>query len=260
MSSTTGGKETKIVIALPTLTGYHCLTYHALLDMMLHGRDIFAGWTSTNTTYLPEARNICVRQIYDHNPDFTHILFVDDDMVGFTRDHVDKLLAADKEIIGGFYTRRMPPHTATCLLKEESDDGICECWHVGTGFMLVKKQVFDRLRIEPGYWFFHERMLNQTIFDEFNELKAKYDQEDELDLEEVSKAFFELGANGTDGNTILGEDVHFCRRAIGQGIPVYVDLSVKLGHVGEKVYTVADLEMATEEENVQDAAACLKVD
>jgi hypothetical protein len=88
----------------------------------------------------------------------THLLFVDSDMF-FEKDALNQLLARDVDIVGVNYNQRKLPLTSTVLmdekvrknLKKTNPDGFVECIGVGTGFMLIKLEVFGKLE-EP--WFF----------------------------------------------------------------------------------------------------------
>jgi len=49
-----------------------------------------------------------------------------------------------------------------------------------------------------------------------------------------------LGVPDEETGVIYGHDVRFCRLAQKAGIQTYVDFSVKVGHFGEKPFTLAD--------------------
>ena len=89
----------------------------------------------------------------------THLLFVDSDMV-FDADIAEKLLARDKDIIGVNSNVRGLPLTTTVKIHNEKGEKVYEmskelfeCQAVGTGLMLIKMSVFDKL---PIPWFFFE--------------------------------------------------------------------------------------------------------
>lgn len=90
----------------------------------------------------------------------THVLFVDSDMF-FEADAVSRLLARDKDIVGVHYHLRKSPPTSTVHMDIEkkknvvrdNPDGFLTCDAVGTGFVLIKTDVFKKLS-HP--WFFWE--------------------------------------------------------------------------------------------------------
>ena len=94
----------------------------------------------------------------------THLLFVDSDMV-FPEDALSRLLSRDKDIIGstangrgmGVFAGFAP--TTTHKIKDgeitinEKHGDLLKCTGVGTGFMLIRIEVFKKLK-QP--WFFWE--------------------------------------------------------------------------------------------------------
>jgi glycosyltransferase involved in cell wall biosynthesis len=131
----------------------------------------------------------------------THILMIDPDM-HFTSEDVKKLFKADKNIIAGLYFRRKSPHYPLMFKKQgiqyhsilKYPRGIMEVDGAGTGFMMIKREVFKK-RDENKPWFYHEPDYS-----------------------------------GSDNMT---DDLYFCDWA-SKETPIYVDTSVKLGHVGEQ--------------------------
>lgn len=90
----------------------------------------------------------------------SHVLFVDSDM-SFEPEVLDKLLARDKDIIGVLCNTRSEDKKLTVkihdengnIIKEIDDSGLMKCAAVGTGFVLIKTEVFKKL---PHPWFFWE--------------------------------------------------------------------------------------------------------
>ncbi len=97
----------------------------------------------------------------------THLLFVDHDMF-FPCEKVNplkQLIAHDKDIIGAWYNfRTMPIRPVGVVLEPFKDDEtpkeIFKCNVVGTGFMLIKMSVFDKIS-EP--WFQFGRRADGTL-------------------------------------------------------------------------------------------------
>ncbi|MDO8094406.1 MAG: hypothetical protein Q6360_13090 [Candidatus Brocadiales bacterium] len=89
---------------------------------------------------------------------FTHLLFLDSDMY-FEANALKQLIERDKDIIGAnYYLRKLPKTTTVKMapekkahLAEEAPDGLFTCDAVGTGFLLIKTDVFKKL---PHPWFF----------------------------------------------------------------------------------------------------------
>jgi hypothetical protein len=135
----------------------------------------------------------------------THIMWIDSDM-NFPVDTLNILLAADKDIVAGNYSTRVPPHRPVAFRsKNNLDDrvftgtGVEKVWAVGSGMMLVKREVYKKLS-SPFY-------------------KIEYSE---------------------DYSSLIGEDVYFCTRANEAGYEVYVshELSDKIAHIGTRAFTV----------------------
>ena len=129
----------------------------------------------------------------------THMLFIDSD-IKFDPDAVDKLLAHDKDIVGGYYNTRR----GNCPVRIWDTEGklttpdplpteLFQCAVLPTGFMLIKLACLEHL----------QRPYFQTI----------------------------THANGT-----IGEDVVLCRKLTEAGIDIWCDPTFTLGHVSKKIY------------------------
>ena len=117
----------------------------------------------------------------------SHLLFVDSDM-RFPEDTLDRLLAADVDIIAANYLQRTPPQWWTSRRQGEAiGSGGCtgrqEVDSAGCGLMLIRLRVFDLLT-RP--WF----------------------------------------ATPYDGQNHVGEDMYFCQQARQHGFAVWIDHDV----------------------------------
>ena len=148
--------------------------------------------------YIDSNRNVIAKNAVALGDDY--VFAIDSDMM-FPPDALERLLAADKDIVGATYARRQPPHRLIGAAKDRvksltPDGGLQEMIRLPTGMLLIKTKVFKAL---PYPWF-----------------KISY-------LE--------------DGST-QGEDINFCILAIEHGFDIWCDpkLTSELGHVGRKVY------------------------
>lgn len=142
----------------------------------------------------------------EQNIVFEHILMLDSDMV-FPGDVYFKLKSADKDVIGCTYVRRTPPYecmgvTRERKMREVGDQSYIEMDALPTGMLLIKREVFDRIK-RPYFNF---------PFTEESEIGAR----DEIEY---------------------GEDFAFCNkvRAAGMNIWLDVQLSKQIGHISERV-------------------------
>lgn len=109
---------------------------------------------------LPRSRTTLVQQAREMNA--SHILFLDSDMV-FPPRTLHQLLQWDKSVVACNCPTKMLPSTSTARLPPTPEKrtgvplystpdavGLKKVWRVGTGVMLIKTKVFDKL---PQPWF-----------------------------------------------------------------------------------------------------------
>lgn len=143
-------------------------SYHGHLDIR------FGGAHS-----VVKARNNLVKEFL--NSDCEYLFFVDIDM-GLPTDGLKKLVEDNKPIIGGLYFQRIPPHnpmlfekgkfTAKAhnyMFKRDYIEGLTEIDATGAGALLIKKEVFKKVK----YPWFAEPTEYETYEDFFFCEKAK---------------------------------------------------------------------------------------
>lgn len=162
--------------------------------------------------YVHDARNKIVSEALRIGA--THLMFIDADIV-FPADGVNRLVEQDKDIIGGLYYRRQPPHLPTIcqrdgekliIPKDFPKDEVFEVFGMATGFLLVKTSVFKKL--EPPYFYF-----------------------------------------GNFHGRPMGEDIYFCRKARDKGFKIWCDPRIPLSHIGEYAFDYRDYENYQVEED-----------
>jgi len=158
-------------------------------------------------TYIHVARSALLYQAVEI--DATHIMFIDSDIV-FPKDGIERLLNQDKDIIGGLYHKRTGDNSPVIFkqvgdkLESIAPDSMTKSFEVdtiGTGFMLIKMEVFKKM--EPPFFY--------------------YGDPSEFGLKKI--ALFDLG-----------EDTTFCLKARKNGYKVWCDPTLNLGHIGTKTY------------------------
>jgi hypothetical protein len=142
--------------------------------------------------------------------DLTHILWIDSDQV-FPDDSLERLLARNRDVVGCFYSTRMPPYRIVGQLRNPEDwdkGGLAPATQMSGGFVLVKMNVYDRIGGNIPYeeWF------------------------DPKEATPENKLGF------------VSDDSVFTRRALAAGCEVYcdVDLSKEIGHVGSSTSYIYD--------------------
>jgi hypothetical protein len=165
-----------------------------------------------------------------HDPHATHLMFIDAD-IGFNADDVFKLLDHDFDVCGGLYpTKRVPPKYVVNPVPNPKRKGSCiEVRHLGTGFMLIKRNVFERL------------------FEALPHLKVRTHKDERSPNDKFYYALFDtmLDAEGY----YLSEDWTFCDLVRSKlGVSIWADTSIKLDHRGQYTYK-GDLELLRKASN-----------
>ncbi|HKH03480.1 MAG TPA: hypothetical protein VKB08_22565 [Bradyrhizobium sp.] len=176
------------------------------------------------------------------NPSATHLLFVDAD-IGFTPDHVFRLIESGADVVAGIYpikrvnwdkARRTlesgrpaaPSAALDYVLEIENPDhvttvnGFTRVRYAGTGFLMIRRQVLEKMCEHPDYaslQFFREHSI------------------DALAGSPNRFALFECMIDQNSG-TYLSEDFAFCKRWTDMGGEIWADLESRLDHVGPSVF------------------------
>ena len=237
------GEQTKkqsILIATPMYGGmctghYTIATINTINNLRERKVEAFLA-NLMNESLITRARNELVR-MFLKNTDCTHLMFIDADMY-FEDNAVGRLLDADRDIVCALYPKKEIswdrvrqavemnrkdlsyyasefvlnlPHGKTKVELDKS--GLLEVRHAGTGFMLIKREVFEKLEQHvPEY-------RSSTLQDP----TGKY-------IKPIARQYFDTSIDGT--GALLSEDYHFCELWREHGGKVFVDLTIHLQHIG----------------------------
>lgn len=167
------------------------------------------------------ARNKIVKKFLESDKDY--LMFIDSDII-FSRNHLNKLRAKCKDIIGGVYLKKMLPYSPVSNGHLETlDDGLMIMREIGTGFMMIHRRVFERLIAEYP---------NIEYRPDDDEDKGKY-----YDFFGVGKWD---GEKANSGGRYLSEDYYFCAMAREVGYKIHYDPSILVGHAGHAVFPFSD--------------------
>jgi len=235
-------KKPSIMIATPMYGGM--CTGHYVTGLLgtinkLKSVGVPVYWAQMmNESLITRARNGLA---YDFlaTPDATHLMFIDAD-ISFDGQAVATLMAADRDIICGIYPKKevdwkqikkavkagkedIENYGGAFVMnmmgeKQESDnDGVMEVRHGGTGFMLIKRKVFEDLMPHvPTY-------------------RVSTHKENGEYVKPLTHEFFATSIDET--GALLSEDYHFCDLWRKHGGKIYANPFIKLEHVGTYVYT-----------------------
>jgi len=183
-------------------------------------RQLGIDWTietMTNESLISRARNTLVAKFLN-NPDSTHLVFIDAD-IGWEPWHLLLLLNHDVDVIGGLYPMKsLPVRWVVNGIEggEQSEDGnVLEVSKTGTGFMVVKRHVFEKLDEHPAVVPFKNDIGLDPALDPY--MKTYYD----TDVRE---------------GRYYSEDWTFCENWRDLGGQIWVDKRVLLKHSGSYVF------------------------
>ena len=199
--------------------------------------------STLSDSLITRARNNLVAKFMS-NKDFTHLMFIDAD-IGFDYEDIVKMLWHDKDIITGSYPiksvdwkkvkKLVDEGTAVDDLMAKSlryvinpvksnqgqieiENGAFKIYDAGTGFMLIKREVIEKMIEEYP----HLKFTDDTGSLSKEEKKWTYN-------------FFDAYIDD-ETNRLLSEDYGFCRYWQKLGGDVWVDPSIDMLHIGRMKY------------------------
>ena len=206
-----------------------------------------------NESLITRARNYLVDEFL-RSP-YTHLMFIDSD-IHFNPNDVLTLAALDKEIIGAPYPKKciawekvrnavdagladddpvqleeytgdfvFNPASGTSEIKVSEPVEVLE---IGTGFMLVRREVFEKFREAYPQFSYKPDHNRSENFDGSRYIHAFFDTVIDSD------AFAGKGSGGSD--RYLSEDYMFCQFTRKIGIKTWLCPWMKRGHVGSYVF------------------------
>jgi len=216
-------RTTRVHICMPCYGGMLTeSTFMSYIKWANTCRQLGIDWTMetmTNESLISRARNTLVAKFLN-NPDSTHLMFVDAD-IGWEPWHLLVLLNRQVDVIGGLYPMKTLPIKWVVNGfegAEEGEDGLQEVSKTGTGFMLVKRDVFEKLNAHPAVKPFANDIGLPKELDQH--LKTYY-------------------CTAVRENRYYSEDWTFCENWRDLGGKVWVDKRVLLKHSGSYVFDFA---------------------
>lgn len=147
-----------VAVVMPIRDWVHPSTNRSILRMRLPPGTCFLDKTDAP---VEAARNILTEGALKDIPGLTHLLFIDDDMI-FEPGAFDRLLAHDLPIVGGLCHNRRPPYMPILMRscgdgyafmydydREVDSRGLVEVDATGCAFLLVKREVFEKIGEKP---------------------------------------------------------------------------------------------------------------
>jgi len=166
------GVKKRIMICIPSSSGKIVSELVSLLIYWSHdSRYVIQLYMPKGMFPLDSARNHCVNEFLKTNNDY--LLWIDDDIVP-PIDGLEKLLKADKDIIGGVgfamkYENGIGfPYPVTLRYNEEKKyiayygEGVEECDATGGAFILFKRKVYEEMDKPYEFHYYRNGTLSLT--------------------------------------------------------------------------------------------------
>ena len=216
-------KTTKVHICMPCYGGMLTeSTFMSFIKWSNTARQLGIDWTMetmTNESLISRARNTLTAKFLANN-DSTHLMFIDAD-IGWEPWHLLVMLNRDVDVIGGLYPMKSLP-IKWCVNgfdgAEQGPDGLQEVTKTGTGFLLIKRHVFEKLNAHPAVKNFA------------NDIGLP------AELNPYMKTYFDTAVRE---NRYYSEDWTFCENWRDLGGKIWVDKRVLLRHTGTYVFDYA---------------------
>ena len=237
-------QKKSLFIATPMYGGMnHGLYMKACLDLqgllIAYGVQVKFSFLF-NESLITRARNYLVDEFL-HRSDCTHFLFIDSD-INFDPRDVVALLALDRDIIGGPYPKKAikwksvktaitkNPDIDPQMLEKVVGDYVfnpvkgtaqfsvseqLEVLEIGTGFMMVKREVFKKYEEAYPEYRYKPDHVGQANFDGTRYIHAYFDT-----------------IIDPDSQRYLSEDYMFCQWARKIGIQIWLCPWMRTEHIG----------------------------
>lgn len=274
-------RKCKLFVATPMYGGQNVGMYmKACLDLqgicMQYGIEIRFSFLF-NESLITRARNYLVDEFLRSG--YTHLLFIDSD-IHFDPNDVLALIALDKDIIGGPYPKKSINwrNIVTAMVKNPAINPAeldsltgdyvfnpvpgtkqfkvtepLEVMEIGTGYMMIKREVFDKFKEAYPKLNYKPDHVGQANFDGSRYIHAYFDTviDNGYTFDDVH-ALMEKAANGENvqeefkklleaekiaSHRYLSEDYMFCQYWRKLGGQIWICPWMKTQHVGTYAFT-----------------------
>ena len=214
-------RTTRVHIYMPCYGGMLTeSTFMSYIKWANTARQLGLDWTvetMTNESLISRARNTLTAKFL-HNKESTHLMFIDAD-IGWEPWHLLVMLDAQKDVIGGLYPMKSLP-VKWCVngipgVTEDPNSPLVEVSKTGTGFLLIKREVFEKSNAHPAV---------RTFANDIGLPR---------ELDQYMKTYFDTAVR--EGR-YYSEDWTFCENWRDLGGQVWVDKRVLLRHTGTYVF------------------------
>lgn len=209
--------------------------------------EIFAPEGIRDASVVHWTRNHLLSKLLKTKERWTHVLFIDDDIVP-PADALVRMLSHGKDIVGALCTKRMFPPMPTAkefdkdngairpMLELKGDEGLIEVGAIGTGMILLSRHSLEQIA-EAYFACLYEKKylgMGDEAASRIRERRLKF-------YDDFKDAFWFRFLPTVSGAGEYGEDIGFCVVAheICE-ILVYCDTTIQPQHIGRYGFSIKD--------------------
>lgn len=239
-----------VAILCPTYRAPEPQMQDALASMVAYTRksDVATvyGGPPMQSSVVHWSRNGLISEQIKSGKPWTHVLFIDDDIV-VEQDHLVRLLSHEKDIVAGLCTRRQDPPVPNIRFYEQETGDFRQIWEwpenklievgaVGTGLMLVSAHAFEQV----GQAYF-DCLWEKEFYGVTHEWIERQKAKRLAEFDKSKLCYWFRFQQGFGMPVEYGEDLWFCMAAKRYaGISTFVDTSVQPGHIGNYAFSIRD--------------------
>lgn len=208
----------RVLIATPSYSAMFPDDYVASLIQTIHALNdagIAYNWIYlSKCSFLPQARDILADIFLSHSA-FTHLLFIDSDM-RWTPDTAPKLLSHNAPVVAAPAISRTEENATWNFTpipgESPNENGLLRVKQIGTGVMLISRDTLESVASTATSYGAPMHALG-------------------------GKMIKNIFPTAIINNVFHGEDFTFCATLTSLSIPIAVDTTLAVGHLGSKWYT-----------------------
>jgi len=239
-----GAKD--VMIGIPSWRGGIDPETQICLDKLVYHnfrRGVMTPIRKTTGSMIANNRNTVIRAALGSGVGY--LLTIDTDML-FDADIVQKMIARmtseNIPILSALAHAKQEPYVPNMYQRDDNwswapimdweKDQLVKADVVGGAFMMIK---LDAIRGLSPPWYADPPVQQHIAWGKLDKILFG-----KMTDKEIVK-YARLAYRSNDGgDAVLGEDYYFCESLKNNGIPIYVDTSLKIGHLGRYNFTYAD--------------------
>jgi FkbM family methyltransferase len=209
----------KLMVCIPVYGDVCGHTSQCLMRLIQNPPVAFMLNYCLGDSLVSRARNTLTNQFM--RSDATDLLFIDSDLI-FSPEQILRIVNHPDDVVGGLYPKKQDKESVEWVLNthkelpEKRADGCQQVAYIGTGFIRVKRHVFEAMIEHYGDEITYKDDCSESIMH---------------DLWPVGTYRYEDGSR-----RYLSEDWFFCQRWMDMGGKIWADTKVVLKHVGTAIF------------------------